>query len=158
MANTDNSCAHLEVPDEFSKSTNTFKDLMSLQKDIQETVYGYNFEEMQNGSLEGMRKFFDWNYHAIQDELREVFQALGGTKDGIGSGIWKPWKATHKKIGEMKFKDMSPNDLKELKMELIDIQHFLFNMMLAIGMTPEETYNYYFSKNEENRDRQKRGY
>jgi hypothetical protein len=58
----------------------------------------------------------------------------------------------------MKFSDMSPNDLKELKMELIDIQHFLFNMMLAVGMTPDELFNYYFSKNKENRLRQKRGY
>jgi hypothetical protein len=43
-------------------------------------------------------------------------------------------------------------------MELIDIQHFLFNMMLAVGMTPDELFNYYFSKNKENRLRQKRGY
>lgn len=131
---------------------------MTLQKDIQENVYGYDFQKLQGGSLEDMRKFFDWNYHAIQDELREVFQALGGSRDGIGSGVWKPWKGSYKKIGEMKFSEMTPSDLKELKMELIDIQHFLFNMMLAIGMTPEETYNYYFAKNEENRNRQKRGY
>ena len=44
---------------------------------------------MQEGPLSDMRKFFDWNYHAIQDEMRETMEALGGVRDGIGSGIWK---------------------------------------------------------------------
>jgi hypothetical protein len=30
--------------------------------------------------------------------------------------------------------------------------------MHAVGMTPEELFNYYFAKNEENRNRQKNGY
>jgi hypothetical protein len=47
----------------------------------------------------------------------------------------------------MKFCELSENDKKELKTELIDIQHFLFNMMLAAGMTVAELFNYYFSKN-----------
>lgn len=158
MANIDNSCADLEVIDLFSKSVNTLDELYNLQKDIQETVYGYDFEKMRSGSLEDFRRFFDWNYHAIQDELRETFDALGGIKDGIGNAVWKPWKSANNKISEMTFNEMSESDKKELKMELIDIQHFLFNMMLAAGMTSQELFNYYFSKNEENRARQKRGY
>lgn len=158
MANTDNSCKDLEVVDEFSKSVNTLADLYNLQKDIQENVYGYDFENLRDGSLENFRRFFDWNYHAIQDELRETFDALGGIKDGIGNAVWKPWKGAHKSIQNRSFSEMSEDDKKELKMELIDIQHFLFNMMLAAGMSPEELFNYYFAKNKENRDRQKRGY
>lgn len=159
MANTDNECKDLVVEDLYSKSKNTLADLYNLQKDIQENVYGYNFEAMREMDLLQFRQFFDWNFHAISDELREVFDALGGIKDGIGNAVWKPWKKDHtEKAPNMKFSDMSKNDLKELKMELIDIQHFLFNMMLAVGMTPEELFNYYFSKNAENRNRQKRGY
>jgi len=158
MANTDNKCAQLQVEDVYSTSKTTLADLYNLQKDIQENVYGYDFKKLREGSLEDMRKFFDWNYHAIQDELRETFDALGGIDDGIGNAVWKPWKGDHKEAPSKNFNDMSENDLKELKMELIDIQHFLFNMMLAVGMTPEELFNYYFSKNEENRNRQKRGY
>lgn len=158
MANTDNKCADLTVEDVYSTSTATLADLYNLQKDIQENVYGYDFEAMRQGSLEDMRKFFDWNYHAIQDELRETFDALGGIDNGIGNAVWKPWKGAHKDISTMKFNEMTDSDLKELKMELIDIQHFLFNMMLAVGMTPAELFNYYFSKNEENRRRQKDGY
>ena len=159
MANTDNSCKDLDVVDEFSKSENTLADLYNLQKDIQENVYGYDFDKMRSSmTLEQFRQFFDWNYHAIQDELRETFDALGGIKDGIGNAVWKPWKKDHVKASNTTFNDLSEDDKKELKMELIDIQHFLFNMMLAVGMTPDELYNYYFAKNKENRDRQQRGY
>jgi hypothetical protein len=149
----------LEVEDVFSTSENTLRDLYNLQKDIQENVYGYDFEKLRNEPLPEMRKFFDWNYHAIQDELRETFNALGGIKDGIGNGVWKPWKkAYHEKAPQMTFNDLTADDKKELQMELIDIQHFLFNLMIASGLTAEEFMNMYFSKNKENRDRQKRGY
>ena len=159
MANVDNSCAHLEVEDVFSNSENTLKDLYNLQKDIQETVYGYNFDELRNKPLNEFRQFFDWNYHAIQDELRETFDALGGIKDGIGNGVWKPWKKSyHEQAPKMTFNELSDSDKKELQMELIDIQHFLFNMMLAAGLTPQDLMNMYFAKNKENRERQKRGY
>jgi len=159
MANVDNSCAHLEVEDVFNESKNTLADLYNLQKDIQENVYGYNFEELRNKPLNEFRQFFDWNYHAIQDELRETFDALGGIKDGIGNGVWKPWKKVyHEKAPNMTFESLTDDDKKELQMELIDIQHFLFNMMLAAGLTPSDLMNMYFAKNKENRERQKRGY
>lgn len=153
------SCAHLEVEDVFSKSENTLEDLYNLQKDIQENVYGYDFEALRAAPLPEMRKFFDWNYHAIQDEMRETFDALGGIKDGIGNAVWKPWKkAYHEKAPTMTFNEMSDSDKKELWMELIDQQHFLFNMMIASGMTAQDLMNLYFAKNKENRDRQNRGY
>jgi hypothetical protein len=58
----------------------------------------------------------------------------------------------------MKVSDLSPEDVKELKMELVDIQHFLFNMMVSVGMTADELYNYYLSKNKENIRRQENNY
>lgn len=159
MANVDNSCSHLEIEDVFSNSENTLSDLYNLQKDIQENVYGYDFDQLRSKPLSEFRQFFDWNYHAIQDELRETFDALGGIKDGIGNGVWKPWKKSyHEKAPNMTFNDLSESDKKELRMELIDIQHFLFNMMLASGLTPQDLMNMYFSKNKENRARQQRGY
>jgi hypothetical protein len=58
----------------------------------------------------------------------------------------------------MKISDLSPEDVKELKMELVDIQHFLFNMMISVGMTADELYNFYISKNKENIRRQENNY
>lgn len=158
MANNDNSCSNLKIKDHYTVSKNTLADLMNMQKDIQEKVYGYNFKELQEGPLSGMRKFFDWNYHAIQDELREMMDALGGIKDGIGSGVWKPWKKAHKLADEYTFNKMTNSDKKELKMELVDLMHFFFNLCAAVNMTPEELFNYYMAKNEENIRRQNTGY
>ena len=56
------------------------------------------------------------------------------------------------------FSDLSEADLLELKFEIVDMLHFFTNYAVSIGMTPEEMYNMYMSKNQENRDRQKRGY
>ena len=42
--------------------------------------------------------------------------------------------------------------------EIIDILHFFMNMAISIGMTPQEMYNMYMSKNQENRRRQQNNY
>lgn len=151
-------CSNLEIKDLYSKSKNTLNDLFMLQKDIQENVYGYNFERMRSGPLTEMVKFFQWNQHAQIDEIHEGMNALGGIQDGIGSAVWKPWKKDNSKVKDMVFNNHTENDKKELKMELIDELHFLFNKMHAVGMTTDELFNYYFSKNEENRNRQRNGY
>lgn len=161
MANTDNTTSHLSIPDLYSElhsGQDGLDILYSLQKDIQEQVYGYDFNAMRNSPLYKMKEFFMWNTHAQADEAHEAMDALGGIKDGIGNAVWKPWKKDHQKAEEIYFNDMSANDLVELKMELIDELHFLFNKMHAVGLTTEELFNFYFAKNQENRDRQSRGY
>ena len=161
MANTDNTTSQLSIPDLYNEIP-TGQDglhlLYSLQKDIQENVYGYDFNAMRNSPLYKMKEFFMWNTHAQADEAHEAMDALGGIKDGIGNAVWKLWKKDHQKAEEIYFNDMSANDLVELKMELIDELHFLFNKMHAVGLTTEELFNFYFAKNQENRDRQSRGY
>jgi hypothetical protein len=160
MANKDNECYQLSIEDMYtesiSKNGNTLDELFSLQKDIQENVYGYDFEILREQPITNMKDFFMWNTHAQADEAHEAMDALGGIHDGIGSAIWKPWKKGHNP--NMSFNDLSDRDKIELKMELIDELHFLFNKMHAVGMTSSELYNFYFSKNKENRDRQLRGY
>ena len=96
--------------------------------------------------------------HAIIDELHEMMDAVGGIEDGKGNAAWKPWKSTNPEIRKQKLSDLTPGDLKELKMEWIDVMHFVFNAGLAIGVTPNEFYNLYLSKNEENWNRQKNNY
>ena len=98
------------------------------------------------------------NNHAIIDELHEMVDAVGGIEDGVGNAAWKPWKSKNPEIRKQKLSDLTPGDLKELKMEWIDVMHFVFNAGLAIGVTSDEFYNYYLSKNEENWDRQKNNY
>ena len=58
----------------------------------------------------------------------------------------------------MKFSDLSPEDQLECKFEIVDMLHFFMNYAISVGMTPQELYNMYMSKNKHNRDRQARGY
>lgn len=155
MANTDNQCSDLQIKDLYSESRDTLGDIMNLQKDTQLNIYGYDFSKM---SLREIMFFWHANTHALIDEIHEATDALGGIKDGSGNAIWKYWKADYSKYQNMKFSDLSESDQLECKFEIIDILHFFLNMATSIGMTPQEMFNMYMSKNQENRDRQKRGY
>lgn len=147
-------CAQLEVEDLYSQSKgDTLGEIMNLQKDIQETVYGYDFTNLQHGKLKDLKSFIDWNEEAIRDEQREFANALGGIHT-LGMALWKPWKSKHKEAGERSLKDLTPEELLELKYEWIDQLHFFINIGLSIGLNEKEVYNLYFAKNKHNRERQ----
>jgi hypothetical protein len=155
MANIDNSCSDLQIEDLYSSSKDTLGDILNLQADTQKNVYGYNFDEM---NLRELMEFWHMNNHAMIDEIHEATDALGGIKDGSGNAIWKRWKKAYQSYSEKRFKDLSESDQLECKFEIVDILHFFMNMAVSIGMTPQEMYNMYMSKNEENRNRQSKGY
>ena len=155
MANTDNQCSDLTIEDLYSQSKDTLGDIMALQKDTQNNVYGWNFDNM---TLREIMSFWHSNTHAMVDEIHEATDALGGIKDGSGNAIWKYWKKDFSKYANMKFSDLSESDQLECKFEIVDMLHFFMNYAISIGMTPQEMFNMYMSKNKENRDRQARGY
>ena len=162
MANTDNKCAHLEIEDLYSRlmeapndiANDTLGDILNLQAETQKNVYGYDFESM---SLRDVMNFWHMNTHAMIDEIHEATDALGGVSSG-GSAIWKRWKKDYSKYTDLKFSDLSEEDQIECKFEIVDMLHFFMNYAASIGMTSQEMYNFYMSKNKENRARQNRGY
>ena len=164
MANIDNKCKDLDVRDYFSEngysnSKNSLEDLYNLQAETQKMYFEKQgrkpFSEFSIGDVVD---FLMVTNHAISDELHEMMDAVGGIDDGKGNAAWKPWKSTNPEVRNKKLSDLTPGDLKELKMEWIDVMHFVFNAGLAIGVTPQEFYNFYLSKNEENWNRQKNNY
>jgi hypothetical protein len=155
MANTDNKCAELKIEDLYSQSTDTLGDILNLQSETQRTIYGYNFEEM---SLRELMEFWHLNNHSLIDEIHEATDALGGIRDGDGNAIWKRWKKAYDSFSDKKFSDLSSSDQLECKFEIIDMLHFFMNYAASIGMTPQEMYNMYMSKNQENRKRQQNNY
>tara|TARA_R110001599_G_scaffold314875_1_gene523344 strand:- start:1654 stop:2148 length:495 start_codon:yes stop_codon:yes gene_type:complete len=164
MANTDNKCKDLDVRDYFTENgyalcKNSLEDLYTLQAETQKMYFEKQgkkpFSEFNLGEVVD---FLMVNNHAIIDELHEMMDAVGGIDDGEGNAVWKPWKSTNQEVRKQKLSDLTSGDLKELKMEWIDVMHFVFNAGLAIGITPKEFYNYYLSKNEENWERQKNNY
>jgi hypothetical protein len=164
MANIDNQCKDLSVKDYYSENgyqtgNSSLADLYNLQAKTQEMYFSKQgrkqFSEFTIGDLVD---FLMVNNHAIIDELHEMMDAVGGISDGVGNAAWKPWKSSNPIVREKCLSDLSESDLKELKMEFIDVMHFVFNAGLAIGVTPQDFYNYYLSKNEENWSRQRNNY
>ena len=62
---------------------------------------------------------------------------------------WKPWK---------KNQPYGPKEIKEAKLELVDVMHFLTNLALSMGMTSQEFHSLFIEKNKENHYRQDKGY
>lgn len=146
-------CANLSVEDLYRKDIDTLGNIFEAQKQTQESTYGYNFSSLQEGPLKDLKAFIDWNEEAIRDEQREFANALGGIHSH-GMALWKTWKSKHKEAGEKSLKDLTPEELLELKYEFIDIFIFLTNIGLSIGLDSKQIYNLYFSKLNENINRQ----
>lgn len=96
----------------------------------------------------------------IDDEFRELLTSLGemskGEKDA--SAVWKKWKARYQEAQAKPISEMSPEDQLEIKFELVDIFHFVLNMVTGLNMTAEELFKLYYLKNLENFKRQDNGY
>lgn len=146
-------CAQLEIKDLYREDIDTLGYIMKSQKDIQETTYGYNFNDLQTGKLKDLKTFIDWNEEAIRDEQREFANALGGINT-MSSALWKTWKSKHKEAGERSLTDLTPTELLELKYEFIDILIFQLNIGLSIGLDSKEIFNLFCAKLEENKNRQ----
>lgn len=154
MANEDNQCADLEVKDHYTEGKDTFGMIYNKQRELQNRL-GLNYENL---TLKEIAEMWMVNKHAMSDELNEMFDALGGINDGIGSAAWKYWKQDNKKAETMTVADLTEADRLELFYEWIDGLHFYMNFALAIGMTSEDIVNLYMAKQKENINRQERGY
>lgn len=156
MASTNfQECAHLQVNDLYKESSDPLKELFEAQRKTQTEDYGYNWEEVSK-TVGSVKKFVDWNYHAMQDEMREMYNGLGGVHSA-GSAAWKPWKSQHLATLEKPFDDLTESELKELHMEFADMSKFFINMCIAVRLTPEGLYNLFFAKHLENIRRQETG-
>lgn len=153
------SCADLPIEDVFGQLSSEGKDSLSfifdLQKDIQERVYGYDFDKIRE-TVGSLKEFIDWNEEAIRDEDREFQAALTGIHSY--PKCWKPWKTKHREALDRPFSALTKDELKELQYEWIDKLHFMMNEAIAIGLTPDMIVNYYAAKNALNRTRQKTEY
>lgn len=151
------SCASLPVDTtRYTRSNEPLRELFEMQLQSQREVYHTDFLKMQE-RLGDVREYLDWNYHAIQDELREFFTALGGI-DTHGNAIWKPWKKAFTEAQNKPLIELTDNEVLELWYELVDVFHFFINMCLAVGLKPETLFNLYCAKSTENKLRQLRGY
>lgn len=156
MANKDNECKDLNMGD---KNFPGLSLLFEIQASLQETVFtkhgGTQFRDM---NLREVVDFALKNKHALEDELSEMMDAIGGIDEGIGNAAWKWWKMDNAKTENMTINSLSESDRKELLMEYVDILHFFINFALLFGFSANEVANAYLAKNEENFKRQKNDY
>ena len=78
--------------------------------------------------------------NCFHNELEEIREQLP----------WKHWKG----YPDYNLKETLP----EIKYEFIDLLHFLLESFIILGMDGEEVLKLYHSKNQQNHDRQDKGY
>lgn len=99
------------------------------------------------------QKFLGNNFHAsinskenIELIKNQTLAIIDEVMESLREIPWKPWK------------NDNLINLKKYRIELIDIFHFLINLFLLAGMTPQMVWDYFKEKNDINIRRQKDGY
>ncbi len=109
------------------------KKMVRAQEALQVEAYGGSPADL---SPEEKIQFLKDMVFALEDELHELMDEVG----------WKPW-ATSRHI-----------NYEAAKGELVDAWHFLMNLMLVLGMSPQELEARYMAKRAKNAQRQVDGY
>jgi hypothetical protein len=114
--------------------TDRLEMMMRKQRNLQMQSFGVDPLALRTD--EERAEFAFRNIVMLQDEAHEA----------LGEVSWK-WWATDKFFNEDKFRE-----------EVIDMTHFLLNLVLVSGMSPDDFFDLYEEKNDKNRRRQEAGY
>lgn len=101
-------------------------------KELQEKTYSYDFDMLPKE----LAAYLQWNLLAAYQELGEV---------GVEFS-WKPWAVDEPFINRRRVLD-----------ELVDVCHFVGNMLVGLGVTDLEWQGAYRQKQDKNRRRQASG-
>lgn len=119
--------------------TMTFNEWLESTKELQLHSFGVDlpFEPDASGSYTDEEiEFVRWNVLAASDELHEALAEVG----------WKPW-ATSRHVKREQFVG-----------EIVDVLHFVANLLCVVGVTGEELTERYQAKQKVNGHRQTNGY
>lgn len=121
------------------------EDMMQKQRDFNEMV----------GHVPHSGKSLKPNMKWLQRWMLCISQEVAECVDWLQ---WKWWskRSGNKKVAEADLYNIE--HVQEIKMELIDIQHFLLSAYLELGMTAEEVYDLYNEKMAVNYKRQEGEY
>ena len=127
---------------------NWLQHMLASQNEFQSSLSG-NFNDLalseerltaqSDSPLQDFAQAMSYNILASHAELTELLEWIP----------WKNWKT---------YGPMTEEQVMEARYEAIDILHFLFNMMMLLGMDAQMIYDLFMRKQQENRNRQKRGY
>lgn len=115
--------------------------MVKMQKTLQETAMGYDFDNMSSQDRTAYIK--EMSIH-INQELNELLYELP---------FFKPWK-DYSNMTDAEIADAFTKASKEF----IDLVHFMLNVGIALNMTSSTMFTEYYMKNKENYERQLEGY
>lgn len=137
-------CASLDTSEKPTKSQ------LELQREWQEFLYEKRNQQLGFNHGQKAEKVYElterirFNVEAMHQELAELVDHLP----------WKQWKTYEVGGHEPAYK----LPIEELIYEAIDLQHFLNNIYLALGLTQDEVDRFYLAKIKENYRRQSQEY
>ena len=142
--------------------------MLQMQDSLQKTLHEkYNRtpipSQMQYTATKGeLSDYIMEQQYAINDEFSELIHSIAGTsKDSkTASAIWKKWKSEYENIrNEHNTLDLTDEELLERQFEMVDIMHFIFVCLLALGIdSDEKLFTLYALKNKENLTRYNNNY
>lgn len=167
-----NSCASLikdkskldELTDMYAKSFDPFQDILDMQNTLQGVLADkLPARNIRPSDITTKGQLVDWmdrNFDALMDEFRELKTSIGGMSNGekAASSVWKSWKADNINQRNSMIDSMSEEDRLEMAFELVDMMHFMANMLLAMKLSSKDLYILYMLKNLENVRRYSSGY
>lgn len=109
-------------------------EMMEMQRKLQQEAYGINPGELD---MPQKIKYIKDMHMGMMSEMSELLNEI----------TWKPWTS-----GDL---DINGDGYRK---EIVDVWHFMMNLMLAVNMTPYELYNMYVQKRAVNLRRQQNGY
>lgn len=107
---------------------------LASTKELQENTYGY--DEPENMDDADVASYLDWNQVAAVQELAELREEFS----------WKPWAT-----------DLPFVHRERVLKEVVDVLHFIGNILHGIGVSDEALWEAYRRKQAINRARQASG-
>ena len=168
-----NSCAHLlDNIDEATKKYNEIKlsggsplnEMLKMQNQLQVNLKEKLGRTIPPDELKTKGELVDFLFdqkRAFDDEFMELIHACAGSNksDKEQTSIWKKWKSDYTKLRSEDINEgLTEEEIHEKNLELIDALHFVFNMILALGLDEKQIFEYYYLKNRENFNRYQNGY
>jgi dimeric dUTPase (all-alpha-NTP-PPase superfamily) len=114
-----------------------FEKMLEMQRHLQMNSFGADPINLAVYGNDAERSEFAY---------RSIIMMLDEAHEALGEISWK-WWTSEKFFNEEEFKG-----------EVVDIMHFVLNLVMVSGMSPEEFYIRYQWKNTKNAERQRAGY
>lgn len=171
-----NSCAHLldnidEATEAYCRvkewenyDVSPLNEMLKMQNQLQVNLKEKLGRTIPPDELKTKGELVDFLFdqkRAFDDEFMELIHSIAGSNksDKEQTSIWKKWKSDYTKLRSEDINEgLTEEEIHEKNFELCDLTHFFLNMVLALGLTEKELFEYYYMKNKENFNRYQNGY